>query len=226
MFSQVYCFGPESRGQEYKQHWVRQPSPEACLITAPRDPIVSGFLSTDLSSTAGCRVFRRQVATAAPWGAGAPVWAAGASGVWVGAGVPPAGGVPRLARAPSQRSSLLCVVLVEGMLPALTSVLRRRAGHRTPVLSRGGGGTSGFGVRLLRVQQAKVDTSRHAPSRRRSRGCGSLRRGCELSPRAHLCRDRAEVEPLPGRGPDSGRAGEGVTARRTVSVQCPPDGTV
>ena len=140
MFSQVYCFGPESRGQEYKQHWVRQPSPEACLITAPRDPIVSGFLSTDLSSTAGCRVFRRQVATAAPWGAGAPVWAAGASGVWVGAGVPPAGGVPRLARAPSQRPSLLCVVLVEGMLPALTSVLRRRAGHRTPVLSRGGGG--------------------------------------------------------------------------------------
>ena len=42
-------------------------------------------------------------------------------------------------------------------------------------------------------------------------GRGSLRRGCELSSRAHLCRDRAEVEPLPGRGPDNGRAGEGVT---------------
>ena len=97
MFSQVYCFGPESRGQEYKQHRVRQPSPEACLIAAPRDPIVSGFLSADLSSVVGRGAVRRQAAPTATWGAGAPVWAAGASGVWAGAGVPPAGEVRRLA---------------------------------------------------------------------------------------------------------------------------------
>ena len=98
MFSQVYCFGPESRGQEYKQHRVVSPAQKPALsLPPPRDPIVSGFLSADLSSVAGRGAVRRQAAPTAAWGAGAPVWAAGASGVWAGAGVPPAGEVRRLA---------------------------------------------------------------------------------------------------------------------------------
>ena len=66
------------------------------------------------------------------WGAGAPVWAVGALGMRVGARVTPLGallpargrGLRRLARALSRRLYFLHVVLVEGMLPAVTSVVK------------------------------------------------------------------------------------------------------
>ena len=106
----------------------------------------------------------------AAWGAGALVWAVGALGVRVGARVPPLGallpaggrGLRRLARALSRHLYLLCVVLVEGTLPAVTSVVKGWPPDTRPQ-----------GVWPWCPSppgQVKVDTSRHAWSRGRSGG--------------------------------------------------------